>query len=128
VSGWEDIDGSLVMCGSPGRIICLDLALKGVLGFGDAHNSLGSFTELLRICKDKTVAEELKVAAQLIQLARRVLCGPSGTRTPLWAAKDAIELMRKATAGDRENLRTWQENRRYIEAEYARGEDWWVEQ
>lgn len=127
MSGWEDIDGSLVMCGSPGLLVCLDLNIKAVLGFG-RMTSGPSLTELLNVCKDKGVTERLKAAAQLIQLARRLLVAPSGASTPLWAAQDAITMLRKAVAGDQENLRNWQENRRYIEAEYARGEDWWVEQ
>lgn len=128
MSGWEDIDGSQVMCGSPGRLDCLDLALKGVLGFGFSPNSLGSFTETLRGCKDKEVTQRLKAAAKLIQLARRLLVAPAGAATPLWAAEDAVEMMRKAVAGDQKNLRSWKQNEHYLKNEYARGEDWWIEQ
>ena len=127
MSGWEDIDGSSVMCGSPGRLVCLDMALKGVLGLGPPTNGLGTFVGLIGICKDQLVTEELKVAAQLIQLARRILVAPSGARTPLAAAKDAVERLRKAVAEDEGNLNNWEQNAVYLKAEYARGDDWWVE-
>lgn len=122
MSGWEDIDGSMVMAGSPGIMGGLDIAFSRLLGSlpgqRDGRHDTINIESIERLCVKRGDLEDLRArvlaAAELVMLAKRLLCYPSGLQTPLRAAREAIDAIRVACP-------------EYAERDAARGEYWWRE-
>lgn len=96
MSGWKDIDGSMVMAGSPGHIECLDITFGVLLGDPRAGDSWGlrNLSEVRSIAVThghRDLVARCDLAEQLITAARLLFVRTTMQDDPYEACKAAVD-------------------------------------
>ena len=97
MSGWIDIDGSNVMCGSPGIIGSLCCRLDSILGKHPwlRENDLKKVLDMLRDPDGASLRERVLLAAELIWFAKSLLEWTIDTEPNLKTIRGALIRMKR---------------------------------
>lgn len=128
MTGRKDIDGSMVMAGSPGIIGCLTVQFEQILGSLPGQRekepppayrgqpNLEALEKLAKRIGDEDFRQRIIAAAELVVLAQRLLEYPTGRATSLPAAQKAVRAIRQAVREAPESTAKYDDQR---------GEYWW---
>lgn len=96
MSGFQDIDGSTIMAGSPDLVCCFaDVALQSVLnGKGFGQVSLEKLRDIARNNDQADLVARLDIAEKLIVAAQRLFTYPTSFGgTDIAKAQKAIDIL-----------------------------------
>lgn len=96
MTGFRDIDGSMVMAGSPDLVCCFaDVALQGVLnGKGFGQVSLERLRDIARSNDQSDLVARLDIAEKLIVAAQRLFTYPTSLGgTDIVKAQKAVDIL-----------------------------------